>query len=133
MCRPARCTKTSSKLAWRVERFASASPRASSLAKSAGSATCGSLTDKLKWFVSRRALRTDGKSLNASASTGASPFVAMANSTMLAIHARLAAYSGQVVTWDQAVNSQENLTPAKWEWGPAPVAPVPHPGSTKLI
>jgi myo-inositol 2-dehydrogenase / D-chiro-inositol 1-dehydrogenase len=59
--------------------------------------------------------------------------LAMANSTLLAIHARLAAYSGQVVTWDQAKNSQESQTPAKWEWGPAAVAPVPHPGQTKLI
>ncbi|MBI3845019.1 MAG: Gfo/Idh/MocA family oxidoreductase [Planctomycetes bacterium] len=58
--------------------------------------------------------------------------VAMANSTMMAIQARLAAYTGQVVTWDQAMQSQENLTPKTWAWGPVTVAPVPKPGVTKL-
>ena len=46
MCRPARCTKTSSRLACRVVRLASASPRASNVANSAGKARCGSATER---------------------------------------------------------------------------------------
>ena len=35
----------------------------------------------------------------------------MATSTLLAIMGRMAAYTGQQVTWDQALNSQEKLVP----------------------
>ena len=35
----------------------------------------------------------------------------MATSTMLAIMGRMAAYTGQQITWDQAMNSQEKLVP----------------------
>ena len=35
----------------------------------------------------------------------------MAYSTLLAIMGRMAAYTGQEVTWDMALNSQENLSP----------------------
>lgn len=57
----------------------------------------------------------------------------MVNSTMMAIMGRMAAYTGQVVTWEKAINSQEKLMPEKLEWGPMPVAPVAKPGVTKLI
>ena len=46
---------------------------------------------------------------------------------------RMAAYTGEVITWDQAMNSEENLTPDTYEWGDMPVAPVPIPGKTKFI
>ena len=49
----------------------------------------------------------------------------MCRSTMLAILGRMAAYTGQRITWEQAMNSQEDLTPAKYEWGPIPMPPSP--------
>lgn len=58
----------------------------------------------------------------------------MMNSTMMAIMGRMAAYTGQVVTWEQATNSRENLVPENLDWNtPMPVAPVARPGVTKLI
>ncbi len=39
-----------------------------------------------------------------------------AASTMTAILGRMAAYSAKVVTWDEAVNSQLDLTPKKLAW-----------------
>jgi myo-inositol 2-dehydrogenase / D-chiro-inositol 1-dehydrogenase len=58
----------------------------------------------------------------------------MATSTLLAIMGRMAAYTGQQVTWDQAVNSKEQLVPEKLEWGMSlPVQPMPRPGITKLL
>jgi len=56
----------------------------------------------------------------------------MARSTMLAIMGRMAAYTGQRVTWEDAMNSQEKLGPEKYEWGPAPEPVVAVPGVTKL-
>ena len=55
-----------------------------------------------------------------------------ARSTLLAIMARMAAYTGEVVTWEKALNSKEDLSPAKYAWGDAPVRPVPRPGTTKF-
>ncbi len=40
----------------------------------------------------------------------------MATSTLLAIMGRMAAYTGQQVTWDEALNSQEKLFPEHLEW-----------------
>lgn len=60
--------------------------------------------------------------------------VRMAHSTLLAIMGRMAAYSGQEITWEQALNSQENLTPANPTWTtPVAVPPVAMPGQTKII
>jgi predicted dehydrogenase len=57
----------------------------------------------------------------------------IAESTLTAIMGRMAAYTGQVVTWENALNSQENLMPAKLDWdAPLPVAPVAMPGQTPL-
>jgi predicted dehydrogenase len=56
-----------------------------------------------------------------------------AHSTLLAIMARMAAYTGQTVSWDQALNSQERLVPDKLELGAMPTPPVAVPGKTKLI
>jgi hypothetical protein len=41
---------------------------------------------------------------------------------------RVSAYSGRTVTWDQVLNSKQNLLPAKWEFGPIPVPEVAIPG-----
>jgi predicted dehydrogenase len=55
-----------------------------------------------------------------------------ARSTLLAIMGRMAAYTGEVITWEQALNSKENLAPAQYAWGEAPRRPVPRPGVTKF-
>jgi myo-inositol 2-dehydrogenase/D-chiro-inositol 1-dehydrogenase len=57
----------------------------------------------------------------------------MAHSTLMAIMGRMAAYTGQTLTWEQALNSQEDLTPAKYEFGDLPVTPVAIPGRTKFL
>src|SRR5205823_6168441 len=58
----------------------------------------------------------------------------MAKSTLMAIQARMAAYTGQIVTWDQAMNSRENLAPAEYTWDARPPASeVARPGVTRLI
>jgi hypothetical protein len=57
----------------------------------------------------------------------------MSYSTMLAIMGRMACYTGQEITWEQAINSQEDLSPAAYEWGDNPVPPVAIPGITKFV
>jgi myo-inositol 2-dehydrogenase / D-chiro-inositol 1-dehydrogenase len=58
----------------------------------------------------------------------------MAQSTLLAIMGRMAAYTGQVITWDDAMNSQEKLMPDNLTWDtPLQVPPVAMPGKTKFI
>ena len=52
---------------------------------------------------------------------------------MMAIMGRMAAYTGQVVSWDQALNSTERLGPEELAWGPVPTRPVPVPGRTELV
>jgi hypothetical protein len=48
--------------------------------------------------------------------------------------ARMSAYTGQDVTWDQVWESKEDLSPPSWEFGPAlPPQPIAVPGKTKLI
>jgi predicted dehydrogenase len=54
-------------------------------------------------------------------------------STLLAIMARMAAYTGQAITWDEAFNSKQQLVPAQFAWGEAPNRPVPKPGVTKFV
>jgi len=60
----------------------------------------------------------------------------MSYSTMLAIMGRMATYTGARVTWDEAINSQLDLTPKKYEWGPVELPPealaVAMPGKRKL-
>jgi len=57
----------------------------------------------------------------------------IAESTLTAIMGRMAAYTGKMVTWEQALNSKENLAPAKYEFASLPVPPVAVPGRTLLI
>jgi predicted dehydrogenase len=47
---------------------------------------------------------------------------------MAAIMARMSAYTGKKVTWDEAMGSKVSMLPAKLELGPLPVAPVAIPG-----
>ena len=56
----------------------------------------------------------------------------MARSTMLGIMGRMVCYTGQTLTWDQCLNSKENLSPAKYEWGDAPKTAVAKPGLTQF-
>ena len=56
----------------------------------------------------------------------------MCKSTMLAISGRMAAYTGEKLTWEQAMNSVEDLTPDAYEWGDVPVPSVAIPGRTKF-
>ncbi len=60
----------------------------------------------------------------------------MANSTMVAILGRMVAYSGQTLSWDDAINSNQTLGPAddEYNWnfkyaGP----PIAIPGITKVL
>ena len=59
--------------------------------------------------------------------------VRMAHSTLLAIMGRMAAYTGREITWEEALNSKENLQPEKLAWDiELPVPPVATPGKTKF-
>ena len=60
--------------------------------------------------------------------------VRMAHSTLMAIMGRMAAYNGQEITWEQALNSQERLVPEKLDWNMALEAPpMAMPGITKFV
>jgi predicted dehydrogenase len=57
----------------------------------------------------------------------------MAHSSLMAIMGRMAAYTGQEVSWEQAMNSQEKLVPDNLTWDmKLPIAPLAVPGTTKL-
>jgi len=56
----------------------------------------------------------------------------MGLSTLLAIQGRMSTYTGQQVSWKDALNSQQDLSPAKYEWGDAPTVEIAVPGVTKL-
>jgi predicted dehydrogenase len=71
-------------------------------------------------FASIRA----GKPLNAGAR--------VPNSAMMAILGRMASYSGEVVTWDEAINAKEDLFPKNLTFGPMETPPVAMPGKTKI-
>jgi predicted dehydrogenase len=58
----------------------------------------------------------------------------MAKSTLLAIMGRMAAYTGQAITWDMAMKSKEDLSPPQYSWDVSlPVPPVAMPGKTKFV
>jgi len=57
----------------------------------------------------------------------------MARSTMLSIMGRMASYTAKKITWEQAMNSQENLSPAEYAWGPLPEPKIAIPGATKFV
>jgi len=56
----------------------------------------------------------------------------MANSTMLAIMGRMATYTGQEITWDRAIQSQERLGPDRYQWEEAPQVVIAVPGQTRF-
>ena len=57
----------------------------------------------------------------------------MSKSTLLAIMGRMSAYTGQEITWEQALNSKEDLSPPKYAWGPLAERPIAVPGQTKFF
>jgi predicted dehydrogenase len=67
----------------------------------------------------------DGKPLNEAKQ--------VAESTLTAIMGREAAYSGQAVDWDSAMESELDLSPKKYEFGELPVAPVAIPGKYRFL
>lgn len=57
----------------------------------------------------------------------------MSKSSLMAIMGRMATYTGQVIAWEQALNSREDLTPARYDWDlELPVPPVARPGITQF-
>lgn len=57
----------------------------------------------------------------------------MCNSTLMAIMGRMAAYTGERITWQQAHESTEELMPNLLKWGDkAPLSEVAVPGITKF-
>jgi myo-inositol 2-dehydrogenase / D-chiro-inositol 1-dehydrogenase len=58
----------------------------------------------------------------------------MAHSTLMGIMGLMAAYTGQEVTWEQAMNSQQKLVPDEFDWKmKLDIAPMAVPGITKLV
>jgi predicted dehydrogenase len=57
----------------------------------------------------------------------------VAESTLTAIMGRMSTYTGKAVTWEQALNSKENLVPQELKLGPLATPAVAVPGQTELI
>jgi predicted dehydrogenase len=58
----------------------------------------------------------------------------MARSTLVGLMGRMAAYTGEEITWEQMLKSQENLYPAHLAWdGTLPIAPMARPGKTAFV
>jgi hypothetical protein len=60
--------------------------------------------------------------------------VAIAESTLTCIMARESAYSGQAITWDQIMNSKQDLMPREFGYQTTTKpAPLPVPGEYKFV
>jgi hypothetical protein len=46
---------------------------------------------------------------------------------------RMSAYTGKLVTWEQAMNSKLDIVPTSFAMGPMPVPPVAIPGKEQLV
>ena len=58
----------------------------------------------------------------------------MAHTSLMAIMGRMAAYTGQEITWQMALNSKESLVPEHFDWKmKVPETPVAVPGRTKFV
>ena len=58
----------------------------------------------------------------------------MAWSTMMAIMSRMSAYTGRSLTWEEAINSKDDLSPSGYTWdAQPPAAEVAVPGVSKFI
>ncbi len=56
----------------------------------------------------------------------------MVQSTLMSIMGRDAAYTGQQLTWDELLKSDQVLVPTTLEWGPLPEPVIPVPGRTRF-
>jgi predicted dehydrogenase len=57
----------------------------------------------------------------------------MAHSTLMGLMGRMAAYTGQEITWEQAMNSDEKLVPDQLDWKmKLDIRPMAMPGLTKM-
>ena len=57
----------------------------------------------------------------------------MAHTSLMALMGRMAAYTGQEITWEQALNSKEQLVPETLDWNTKiEMTPAPQPGKTKF-
>ena len=57
----------------------------------------------------------------------------MSKSALMGIMGRMACYTGQAITWEQALNSRQNLAPASYRMDQAlPVPEVARPGITRF-
>ncbi len=56
----------------------------------------------------------------------------MSNSTLLAIMGREACYTGQRISWQEAMESSQNLSPPKYDWSDLPIPNVATPGVTQF-
>jgi len=57
----------------------------------------------------------------------------VAESTMTAVMGRMSSYTGKAVTWEQAMNSELDLSPPAYAFTDLAVRPVAIPGKTPLI
>jgi hypothetical protein len=65
----------------------------------------------------------------------------MANSSMMGILARMVDYTGQAITWEQAMASELDLSPSAYTWDADPPVmpdadgnyPIAMPGATKFV
>jgi len=58
----------------------------------------------------------------------------MCKSTLLAIMGRMAAYTGQQITWEMAMNSREDLSPSRYDWDASPPPDrIAVPGETRFV
>ncbi len=57
----------------------------------------------------------------------------VAECTLAAIMGRMSAYSGKLVTWEQAMASKEDLFPKELAFGPMPVPAVAVPGQSPVV
>ena len=56
-----------------------------------------------------------------------------ANSTLMTIMGREAAYTGQRITWEKMLASKQDLMPKAFDWVENPVPAVAMPGKTKFV
>lgn len=56
----------------------------------------------------------------------------MSYSTLLAIMGREACYTGEKITWEQAMNSKQDLSPKAYAWSDTAIPAVATPGTTKF-
>lgn len=57
----------------------------------------------------------------------------MAQTTLMGIIGREAAYTGRTINWEDMLNSKKSYTPKIWDWTETPFPPVPVPGVTEFI